>query len=78
MFPKVQDSKKYKKDLMMFQQSLKQCPKEYAERMSQLIHQFTHTAEQIDLGHDSGSGGIINPKSLIRSNSFSDSLNEPP
>jgi hypothetical protein len=65
MFPKLQEDKVYKKDLALFEKVAKNCHKEYTEQMTQLITRFKSAAEQIDLGHDSYSGGLINPRSLI-------------
>ena len=64
MFPKLTDSKQFKKDLQSFKSALNECPEQYKGRMQELYEVWLTKAEQIDVGHDLSSGANIDPRSL--------------
>jgi hypothetical protein len=64
MFPKLTDTKQYKKDLQSFQSALNECPEQYKGRMQELYEVWLTKAEQIDIGHDLSSGANVDPRSL--------------
>ena len=64
MFPKLTDSKQFKKDLQSFKSALNECPEQYKGRMQELYEVWLTKAEQIDVGHDLSSGANVDPRSL--------------
>jgi|TARA_B110000483_G_C17862998_1_gene414916 hypothetical protein len=64
MFPKLTESKQFKKDLQSFKSALNACPEQYKGRMQELYEVWITKAEQIDIGHDLSSGASVDPRSL--------------
>lgn len=65
MFPKLQNSPKFKKEIKLFEKSLKECPKEQLNQFTILLSRYKNAVNQIDDGHDTLSGSVIDPRLLI-------------
>jgi len=65
MFSKLQDNNKFKQDLVLFNNALDQCPKDYYKTLESLILQFRANAKKIDDGHDGYAGGYMDLRTLI-------------